>query len=411
MAELKKVAHVMRRFVPEKWGGTESVVFNLAHVFIREGIESPIFCTDMFSEPGLQSLQEVPVHRFRYVFPWLGLSGTAKEKLRLKGGSPLALGLFFHLLMEKDLSIIHTHVQHRLGGMARTVAKLRGIPLVVELHGGYFTLPQKQVDKMIEPFRGKLEWGKVFGLFFGARRVLNDADAIICVGASEYEQMKVHYPFKDIFHVPNGVDIARFEQADGTAFRAAYNFERTEKIVLCVSRIDYQKNQLGLIRAFADFSASHPKHRLVLIGAITVTAYHEEVLVEIEQRGLSERVQIIPGLTPDDPLLPSAYKAADLFVLPTHHEPFGIVILEAWAAGLPVVANRIGGIPGFTTDHENILLVEPDDEVALAECMGKLADDADLRNRLAIAAQAAVKASYNWTTIAARIREIYEGLL
>ena len=411
MAELKKIAHVMRRFVPEKWGGTESVVFNLARVFIREGIESPIFCTDMFSEPGLHPLQEVPVHRFRYVFPWFGLSAEAKEKLRLKGGSPLALGLFFRLLMEKDLSIIHTHVQHRLGGMARTVAKLRGIPLVVELHGGHFTLPQEQVDKMTEPFRGKLEWGKVFGLLFGARRVLNDADAIICVGASEYELMKTNYPSKEIFHVPNGVDIVRFEQADGAAFRVAYGFATTEKIVLCVSRIDCQKNQLGLIRAFADFSATHPEHRLVLIGAITVTAYHEEVLAEIEQRGLSDRVQIIPGLTPDNPLLPSAYQAADLFVLPTHHEPFGIVILEAWAAGLPVVANRVGGIPGFATDHENILLVEPDDEVALAECMGKLADDAELRNRLATAAQTTVKASYSWTTVAVRIRKIYEGLL
>lgn len=411
MAELKKVAHVMRRFVPEKWGGTESVVFNLSREFIREGLESPIFCTDMFSSPGRQPLQEVPVHRFRYVLPWLGLSSSEKDKLRLKGGSPLALGLFIHLLMEKDLSIIHTHVQHRLGGMARTVAKLRKIPLVVELHGGHFTLPQEQVDKMTEPFRGKLEWGKVFGLLFGARRILNDADAIICVGASEYEQMKAHYPSKDIFHVPNGVEIDRFEQADGAAFRAAYNFERTEKIVLCVSRIDYQKNQLGLIRAFAEFSVTHPEHHLALIGAITVTAYHQEVLAEIKQRGLSDRVQIIPGLTPDDPLLPSAYQAADLFVLPSRHEPFGIVILEAWAAGLPVVANRVGGIPGFSIDHENILLVEPDDEVALAECMGKLADDADLRNRLTASAQAAVKASYSWTTVAARIREIYEGLL
>ena len=411
MAELKKVAHVMRRFVPEKWGGTESVVFNLARVFIREGIESPIFCTDMFSGPGLQLQQEVPVHRFRYVFPWLGLSAEAKDKLRLKGGSPLALGLFFRLLIEKDLSLIHTHVQHRLGGMARTVAKLRRIPLVVELHGGHFTLPQEQVDKMTEPFRGKLEWGKVFGLLIGARRVLNDADAIICVGENEYVQMKAHYPSKDIFHVPNGVEIDRFEQADGAAFRAAYGFATTEKIVLCVSRIDYQKNQLGLIRAFADFSATHPEYRLVLIGAITVTAYHEEVLAEIEQRGLSDRVQIIPGLAPDDPLLPSAYQAADLFVLPSHHEPFGIVILEAWAAGLPVVANRVGGIPGFTTDHENILLVEPDDEAALAERMGELADDADLRNRLTTAAQSAVKASYSWTMIATRIREIYESRL
>ena len=185
MAELKKVVHVVRRFVPEKWGGTESVVFNLARELIRQGINSKVFCTDMFSMPGRSCLEAVPVQRFRYVFPWLGLSGAAKAKLRLKGGSPLALGLFFGLLKENDLSLIHTHVQHRLGGMARTAAKLRGIPFVVEVHGGHFTLPSEQVNKMTEPFRSTLEWGKAFGFLFGARRVLKDADAIICVGADE----------------------------------------------------------------------------------------------------------------------------------------------------------------------------------------------------------------------------------
>jgi glycosyltransferase involved in cell wall biosynthesis len=365
----------------------------------------------MFSTPGSDRVEEVPVRRFRYVFPWFGLSKAARGKLRLKGGSPLSLCLFFGLLKEKNLSLIHTHVQHRLGGMAHTVAKLRGIPLVVDIHGGHFTLPPEQVDKMTEPFRSKLEWGKIFGFLFGARRVLDDADAVICVGANEYECVKERYPSKPVFHVPNGVDIDRFTNADGAAFRAAYGFGPAEKIVLCVSRIDYQKNQLGLVRAFAAFRVDHPDHRLVLIGAVTVEAYHEEVLAEIGRLGLGGVVQIIPGLAPDDSLLPGAYKAAEQFVLPTHHEPFGIVILEAWAAGLPVVANRVGGIPGFASDRENILLVEKDDEKGLAERMGELADSSALRSNLSVAAQEEVKTSYEWSSVAARMREIYDRIL
>ena len=89
-----KVAHVMRRFVPGKWGGTESVVFNLARSYIQNGIESPVFCTDMFAHPGLDPFHGVPIHRFRYVFPWLFLGEEARAKLRLKGGSPLSFGLF-----------------------------------------------------------------------------------------------------------------------------------------------------------------------------------------------------------------------------------------------------------------------------------------------------------------------------
>jgi len=411
MAELRKVAHVMRRFVPEKWGGTESVVFNLSRELVREGVESPIFCTDMFSKPGLRTMGPVPVRRFRYVFPWFGLSVAAKARLRLKGGSPLSLPLFFGLLKEKRLDLIHTHVQHRLGGMARTVAKLRGIPLVVSIHGGYFTVPPEQTDKMIEPFRGKLEWGKAFGFLFGARRVLNDADAVVCVGEYEYREMQRRYPFKNIFHIPNGVDIDRFTAGDGAAFRTAFGFQPSDKIVLCVSRIDYQKNQLGLVRAFARFAKDHPDHRLILIGAVTVEDYHEQVLAQIAALGLEDVVRIIPGLVPDDPLLPGAYKAAEMFVLASRHEPFGIVILEAWAAGVPVVAHAIGGIPGFCTDRVNALLVEPDNEPQLVERMAELAADEGLRTTLAADAFKTASTRYDWPMVAAQMQEIYGRIL
>lgn len=400
----------MRRFTPDKWGGTESVVFNLSRELIRQGIESPVFCTAMFSKPGVQCLEEVPVKRYRYVFPWLGLSPEAKAQLRLKGGSPLSLSLFWGLLKERNLSLIHVHVQHRLGGMARTVARLRGIPLVVSLHGGHFTLPAEQVDKMTKPFRGKLEWGKAFGLLFGARRVLNDADAVVCVGQSEYDEVHQRYPFKNVFHVPNGVDVDRFATADGSAFRSAYGFQPPEKIVLCVSRIDYQKNQLGLVRAFAAFAQDLPDHRLVIIGPVTVEDYHEQLLAEIAMRRIQNRVLVIPGFAPNDPLLPSAYKAAEMFVLPTRHEPFGIVILEAWAAGLPVVANRIGGIPGFATDRENILFAEPDNERELADRMAELAADAALRKSLAGNAFNAAASTYDWPMVARKVLEIYGQL-
>ena len=408
MLEIRKVAHVMRRFVPDKWGGTEAVVFNLSEEFQREGVVSPIHCTAMFAEPGTGQVGSVRVSRHRYVLPWFGLSCEAKAQLRLKGGSPLSLPLFFSLLKEKELSLIHTHVQHRLGGMARTVAKLKGIPYVVSIHGGYFTLPGEQVEKMTEPFRGKLEWGKVFGALFGSRRVLADAAAIICVGQNEAEETRRRFPGKPVHYVPNGVDINRFAQADGALFRDRYGFRPDEKIVLCVSRIDYQKNQLGLVRAFARFAEGHPGHRLVLVGAVTVEAYGAELKSEIERLGIGDKVAVVGGMRPDDPLLPSAYQAAELFVLPSVHEPFGIVVLEAWAAGVPVVAGRVGGIPGFAVDHKNILFAGPANDAELAQRMAGLADDPSLRDRLAENAGREVRAKYGWDVAMRRTMEVYE---
>jgi glycosyltransferase involved in cell wall biosynthesis len=400
-----KVAHVMRRFVQQKWGGTESVVFNLAREYVHAGMESPIFCTDMFATPGAETFEGVQIRRFRDVFPWLFLGEEARAKLRLKGGSPLSFGLFRALAREPRLTVIHAHTQHRLGGIARTVARLRGIPYVVSIHGGVLTLPEDQSRKMQAPFRGKLEWGKAFGWLLGARRVLDDADAIICVGRDEHREMARCYGEK-AHYVPNGVRTDLFRKADAAAFRSRAGLQPGEKLALCVSRIDYQKNQLLLVRAFARFAATRPEWKLALIGAVTVESYRDEIMAEVQRTGMASRVVLIPGFAPDDPLLPSAYKAADVFVLPTVHEPFGIVILEAWAAGTPVVATRIGGIPGFTHDGEDILLFAKDDEDELVRHLKRLADDTALRKRLVAGATREV-AQYDWAAVARQMLAIY----
>ncbi|MBM4164230.1 MAG: glycosyltransferase family 4 protein [Lentisphaerae bacterium] len=404
-----KVAHVMRRFVPAKWGGTESVVFNLARSFISGGMESPVFCTDMFAKPGTEPFDGVPIHRFRYVFPWLFLGDEARAKLRLKGGSPLSFGLFHALLRERGLTVIHAHAQHRLGGIARTVARLRRIPYVVSIHGGYLTLPDDQSRQMQDPFRGKPEWGKLFGWLLGARRVLEDADAILCVGRDEHEQMRARFGDK-AHYVPNGVRTDLFRKANAAAFRRHAGLRPGEKLALCVSRIDYQKNQLLLVRAFARFAATRPEWKLALIGAVTVEAYRDRIVEEVRRAGLQDRVLVIPGFPPDDPLLPAAYKAADVFVLPTVHEPFGIVILEAWAAGVPVIASRVGGIPGFSHDGQDILLFEKDDEDGLLERLVRLDADAPLRERLKDQAAREV-GRYDWAAVARQVGAIYQAAI
>lgn len=408
MPPLKKVVHVVRRFAPDKWGGTECVVLNTSRQLMQRGTHSPVFCTDMLSEPGFQQVEKVPVYRFPYVFPWLFLSNSARKKLELKGGSPLSLLLFWSLMREKEISIIHTHVQHRLGGMARTAARLKKIPYVVSLHGGHFTLPQEQVDKMTAPFRGKPEWGKIFGALFGSRRVLKDADAIICVGQSECDEVRKRYPEKSVYYVPNGVDVKRFASADGELFRKKYGFQPLEKLVLCVSRIDYQKNQLGLVRAFSSFAEQHPEHRLVLLGPVTVEGYRDEINAEIQRLELSSKVRLIEGIPPDSLLLPSAYNAAEIFVLPSWHEPFGIVVLEAWAAGLPVIASAVGGIPGFAEEGRTILMAEPGNDSDFSACMTRLASDVNLRADLSRRAFGEVATHYDWPLIIDRVCKIYE---
>jgi glycosyltransferase involved in cell wall biosynthesis len=409
MNPVSSVAHVMRRFTLEKWGGTETVVFQLSREFESRGIRSPIHCTSMLSRPGAERVGPVRVNRHRYVLPWIGLSDQNRHDLVLKGGSPLAPGVLWSLLREPGLQVIHAHVQKRLGGMARTAAKMRGIPYVVSIHGGHFSTPDEQTEKMTEPFRGKPEWGKAFGWLLGSRKVLEDASAILCVGKVEAELMKEKLPSKRVEYVPNGVRAGDFRGAPPSLFRERYGLPAGDPLVLCVSRIDFQKNQLLLVRAFARFAAAHPRHRLVLVGPVTVEDYRRRIEEEALRLGVAGRLLLVPGLKPGDPALASAYAASEIFVLPSAHEPFGIVVLEAWAAGVPVAASRVGGIPGFVEDGADALLFTPGSEDELVDRLARLAGDAALREGLARRGAARVEREFDWANIASRVLEIYAG--
>lgn len=97
-----------------------------------------------------------------------------------------------------------------------------------------------------------------------------------------------------------------------------------------------------------------------------------------------------------------------MFVLPTANEPFGIVILEAWAAGTPVIATRVGGIPGFTTDEKNILLTDDNDDSMLAEKIERLSGSPELKHTLRSNGLDEVSTNYDWSAITERVMAIYE---
>lgn len=410
MCELEKVCHVTRRFVKSRWGGIESAVLRLSQELEKAGVESPIFSTSMLAHSGPDSIESVSIRRFPYVFPWFFLGKEAKRQMALKGGSPMSVAMLWALLTERRLTVIHTHVQNRLGGIARTVARLRRIPYVVTVHAGYHTLPKEQSLEMMRPFSANWEWGKIWGYLLGSRRTFQDADAIICVGLDEYELMRDRFPEKSVYYLPNGVDVEHFRRADPDLFRQRFGLKSGERLLLCVSRIDPQKNQRLLLDAFAALNPIEQNLHLALVGPVTDNSYAKDLLLCVEAYGLKERVHWITGLEPDDPLLSSAYRSAELFVLPSVHEPFGIVILEAWAAGVPVVASQVGGIPGFTRDGVDALLFPTGNQSALETALQRLLGDERLRSELVRGGAHAVQ-RYDWSLIAKETVEVYKGLL
>jgi glycosyltransferase involved in cell wall biosynthesis len=402
---------VPRRFVAGEWGGTETVILETAKRLILTGHETEILCPAALSTVKDEVIQTVPVHRVPYFYPYFGLDRKARQMLDKKGGNLFSFELMKRLLDAPKLDVIHLHTGKRLGGIVRHAAKRRRVPYVITLHGGVFDVPSDEAASWTESTRGKFEWGKLLGAWVGARSVLEDAAAILCVGAAEAKEVAARYPDKRVVSLPNGVDTRRFAAGNGERFRKAQLIPPGRKVILTVGRIDPQKNQILAVGALRKVVDDGVNAHLVLIGAVTNSDYLASIEAEVKRLGLTSRVTVIPGIASDSQDLVDAFYSADVFLLPSRHEPFGIVVLEAWAAGRAVVASRVGGVPSFVEDGLDGILFDSGDACQAAVELTAVLKSAELAGRLGEAGQKKALAQYDWDAITSRLIGVYEEVI
>jgi len=406
-----RTVQLARRFVREDWGGTETVIFETSKRMMALGHETEVLCTLATADKDREVMDGLQVRRSPYFYPYIGLKEEAKRVLDKKGGSPFSFHLMRALKQVPELDLIHLHVGNRIGGIGRYVARKRGIPYVMSLHGGVFDVPTHEAESWTAPAKGSLEWGKALGWWIGARQVMSDASAILCVGYPESVLTQKKLPDTRVLYLPNGADTKRFATGDGPAFRAKHGIPQDAKVLLTVARIDAQKNQLLPARLLPQLRAVDDKTHLLLVGNVTNPAYHDTLVAEVAAHGLADHVTIIPGIPSDSGELVDAYHAADVFLLPSIHEPFGIVILEAWSAGLPVLASRVGGIPHFVEDGVDGLLFDPEEDPSLIAAFQALTDDGARAKGLAEMGQKKAREEYDWDAITGKLIGIYDEVL
>jgi glycosyltransferase involved in cell wall biosynthesis len=406
-----KIAQVPRRFVRHAWGGTETVVLETSKRLLQQGHQTEILCPNALAESDSECIGGVDVRRFSYFYPYLGLSPEAQDQMDRKGGNMFSLPLMRALKSSPDLDLIHLHTGKRIGGIGRYVAKQRGIPYIVSLHGGLLDVPSEEAATWTAPTEGSWEWGKALGWWVGSRRLMDDAAAIVCVGQAEKEATQRRYPNQNVVFLPNGANTARFAVGDGGAFRAQYNIPQDAFVAGSIGRIDPQKNQKFLLDALPEMLRLVPNLHLLLVGHVTNEAYRAEFEREAAQRGLQNRITLIPGVDAGGNSLVDAYHALDLFLLPSQHEPFGIAILEAWAAGKPVIASRVGGIPSFVEDGVNGLLYAPGDTAAFLRAFQAVQSTPGLSERLARTGCQTARKEYDWNTITNQLIRLYESVV
>ncbi len=199
--------------------------------------------------------------------------------------------------------------------------------------------------------------------------------------------------------VPNGIDVNRFRQA---AARPA-TMPDDRRFVLFVGRLEPRKGVDRLIRAMAVVQQQAPDARLVIVGEGP-----DRAALEATARDAGVYATFTGHVSDDD--LPAYYRAADIVCSPAlGGESFGVVLLEAMAAGRPIVATRIEGYRELLASAGSARLVDVDDEAAIGREITLLLDAPELRRTLGASGAAFVRA-YDWNTIARRLESIYTRL-
>lgn len=404
----KRIIHVPRRFVADEWGGTETVLAELIAQQRSQGWRPEIHTSLALSRTRAEIWREFPIRRYSYCYPFLGLSEQEKHRLDKKGGNLLSLPLFFSLLAARDVRLFHAHSLKRLGGAVFTAARMRRKPFVVTLHGGVFDVPETELRQMTEAQGGKLEWGRIFGVLFRSRRILELADAVICIGRSEFDNARRTLGHERVHHLGNGVDAARFASGNGAAFRQQHGIPANAPVVACYSRFDPQKDQLSLIEAFDLLASDNPHLHLALAGPCTVADYLERLDRRIAASPFAARIHRLGAIDSAGSALPDAYAAADIFALPSRHEPFGIVVLEAWSAGKAVVASQVGGLRDLIVEGKTGLSFPVSDVPALARQIRTLVESPQLRKQLGTAGRELTRERFSWRKIADETERIYQ---
>ncbi|MFC1885338.1 glycosyltransferase [Thermodesulfobacteriota bacterium] len=276
------------------------------------------------------------------------------------------INLFWKLLRHRPHILYTLTVVPNIWG--RISGKLAGVPVIIS---GYRSMLPKQHEKLLWPISAK----------------------IICNADTLRDEMINRFSVDKsrITVIPNAVDT--------NIFCPKPEEEAHEPTILFVGRLVKEKNPLNLLDAFKFTAEKHPSARLLIIG----NGRLKKILLEkIRALSLDNKIEIVQGT---DGII-SYLRKAWIFVLASDREASPNVILEAMAAGLPVVATRVGGIPELVENGKNGILVEPGNPARLAEALIELLENEQKRKELGLRARERVIAHHNLKDVIAQTENV-----
>ncbi len=366
------------------------MVRELTRVLVARGETVRVYASDLYDEGRWIRRQDpstevdgVPVERFpvyRRLLPGLTL--------------PLLPGLISRLRLDSP-DILHAH-SHRYGHVLQVaaVAEAQDIPLVVSTH-------YHPADRAEPPLkRGLLRvQDHLFGMTAYRR-----ASALVVESAFEARQVSDFAPGNKIRVIPPGIDLDAWGHLPSPE-AARQRPGLPSRYLLFSGRLARNK---GLPFLLEGFSRVPPSQRIPLVLMGRDWGVENTLRAEARQRGLEKEV-IFQGERPDPEVYRATFAGAEAFVLPSEYEAFGLVLLEAMASGLPILATRVGGVPEVVGEGGAALLVPYGDHGALAVALIDLLGDPGRRKALSDRGRERVRA-FTWRRTGEAFQALYRSL-
>ncbi|MFH1036327.1 MAG: glycosyltransferase [Pseudomonadota bacterium] len=353
-------------------GGLERMVLDMVRGLSADGYPCLVYC---LQEPGQWGEE-------------LERTGTPVRLVKKQEGIDLSLpGKLARHLRQDKVDLFHSHNK---GPLLYTclASALSGVPLVSTKHGRN------------DPDRWDELWLNRFSALFCKAIVAVSDDALQVVRQRE------HIPARKVAMIHNGVDTEHpaADPARLAALRQEFGIEPDDLVIINVARLSFEKNHALLLEAFGLLAPEMPTAKLLLVGD---GQKRQALQKQAADLGLSERI-IFAGMRDR---VPEILQLAHVFALSSDIEGLSISILEAMAAGLPVVATDVGGNRELVTPSQNGLLAPPRAAAELSQALARVLSDQDLRLGMGQESRRRVCRDFSLRGMVRRYEELYLRLL
>lgn len=284
---------------------------------------------------------------------------------------------------------------HRIDTIvANTGRDIRISGLVALVHRRLRVVGLYQVDR---PIRNKWNYRLTFNHFADALVVNSDSTRRTILQSSPWlVDERIHV-------IPHGLDPTPYQSPADPAIRASFGLPPAAVVIGFVGRLSGQKGITPLLEAMEVVARTHANAHLVIAGIGTL---EEKIRRFRKERDLEDRIHLL-GFRED---VPELMKSFDFLLVPSIWEGFGLVLIEAMAAGTACIASDVSSIPEIVQDNVNGLLVPPGDPNALATATDRMIRDPELRNRLAHRGQQDVLEKFTIDRMLSAYEQLFDSL-